>query len=66
MSQMSFVREVDKVRQSLKPDPRYRRLPFPVREECHRSRSFLGKVLMTSHAELHGGDAGRGGLLGKT
>lgn len=65
MSHMPFVREVDKVRKTLETPPRYGYLLLPVIQEGGSVRCFGGQVLMATHAEVHGRDAGGGGLLGK-
>lgn len=64
MGQMPLVREVDKIGEPLKPDPGHGSLLFPMFEQDPGFRGLRAKVLVASHAEAHGWDAGRAGLLG--
>ena len=66
MSQVPFVRKVHKVGESLEADPGHRRLLFPVLEQDFGLSGFCGKILMASHAELHGWDACGRGLFGES
>ena len=65
MGTMPFVREVNEVREALETSPRDRDLLLPVIQQRGSLRCFGGQVLMTTHAQLHGRDAGGGRLFGK-
>jgi hypothetical protein len=62
---MTFVREVDEVGETLKPHPGHRRTSLPMFEQVSCGLAVGSKVLVTSHAELHGWNPGGRGAFGK-
>ncbi len=60
---MPLVGEVDKIRQTLKPDPWNRLTLLPICQEGVGVWSLRVEVTMTTQAQLHGRNPGRGGLL---
>ena len=65
VTQMAFVCEVDKVRKALETPPRYGDLLLPVIQQSGSVCCFRRQILMATHAQLHGRDAGGGRLLCK-
>jgi hypothetical protein len=58
--QVHFVRELDKIGKTLKPDPRDRLLVVPIGQQLLRLRGLCSQGAMTGHADVNGGNRRRG------
>lgn len=59
-AEVHLMGEVDKIRKTLEPDPWNRLTLFPICQEGVGVRSLRVEVTMTTQAQLHGRNPGRG------
>lgn len=59
LGQMTFMGEIDKIRQTLQSHPLHRCLPLPMIDQCLDACCRDIQVLVTTHAQLEAWNPGR-------